>query len=459
MKRLLPILALLALPWPAAVVAGGGAPATAARDGALRLEKPRAGELLAAPFAVGAPLEVAIEAVGCVPKLSDEYLATAWILDAGTRRAVWSLDARERDLSPDDRYLRVASERLRLAPGRYVLYLFGGTQWRLEPPFRRFSNVLNDIADLISRDNPGQDPQPYLDRCFVAVSPAPGAPAGALVPLPAPVGATAPGEPAAGALLDLSRAPGDTALARAFRLARPTTLRVRAYAEAARDSTRLHDWAWIEDAATGAPAWLLDGAATRPAGGARKNRLFEGEVSLPAGDYVAHFVTDDTHAWGAWNAVPPVDPDAWGLALFPGAGCSPGDLQPLALDAARRGPGRLAVLTMARNGEDRRQEFTLDRAARVHLEALLEGLGDSMSDRAWIAESATGRKVWTLDYDVTEPAGGAAKNRRFAGDIELPAGRYTARVRCDDSHAFGAWNADPPPEPWRWGLVVTLAGR
>lgn len=454
MRHLAPFALLLLLHAPVAA-----APAAEPAVAALRLEKPRAGELLACAFVVGAPVEVAIEAVGCVPKLSDDYLATAWILDAGTRRAVWSLDARERGLAPDDRYLRVASERLRLAPGRYVLYLFGGTQWRQEAPFRRFSNVLNDLADLISRDNPGQDPQPYLDRCFVAVSPVPGAPAGALAPLSAGAGATAPGDPTAGALLDLCRVPCDTAMARAFRLARPTALRLRAYAEAGRDSTRLHDWAWIEDAATGAPAWLLDGPATRRAGGARKNRLFEGEVRLPAGDYVARFISDDTHAWGAWNAVPPVDPDAWGLALFPGAGCAPGDLQPLALDAVRRGPGRLAVLTMVRDDEDRRQEFTLPQAARVHIDALLEGLGDSMSDRAWIAESATGRKVWTLDLGATEPAGGAAKNRRFAGDVELPAGRYTAHVRCDDSHAFGGWNAEPPPEPWRWGMVVTLAGR
>ena len=459
MKHHLAMFALFVLFWPTGAAAEAAEPAVATRAGALRLEKPRTGELLATAFVVGAPVEVTIEAVGCVPKLSDEYLATAWILDAGTRRAVWSLDARERDLAPDDRYLRVASERLRLAPGRYVLYLFGGTQWRHEAPFRSFGNVLNDIADLINRDNPGQDPQPYLDRCFVAVSPAPGAPAGALAPLPATAGATAPGDPSAGALLDLTRAPGDTVLARAFRLARPTALRLRVYAEAARDSTRLHDWAWIENAATGAPAWLLDGSATRRAGGAHKNRLFEGEVRLPAGDYVARFVTDDTHAWGAWNAAPPVDPDAWGLALFPGAGCAPGDLQPLALDAVRRGPGRLAVLTMARNDEDRRQEFTLVQPARVRIEALLEGPGDRMSDRAWIAESATGRKVWNLDYDVTKPAGGAAKNRSFDGEIDLPAGRYTAHVRCDDSHAFGAWNADPPPEPWRWGMTVTRVGR
>lgn len=459
MELRLAAMTLLVLSCPPGPAAGAGAPAVAGPAGAVRLEKPRAGELLAAPFAVGAPVEVVVEAVGCVPKVSDEYLATAWILDAGTRRPVWSLDGRERELAPDDRYLRVADDRLRLAPGRYVLYLFGGTQGRGEAPFRHFSNVLNDLADLINRESPGRNPQPYLDRCFAAVLPAPGAAAGALSPLTAPDGSTAPGGPAAGALLDLTRAPGDTALARAFRLARPTSLRLRAYAETGRDSTRLLDYAWIEDAATGAPAWLPDGAAMQRAGGARKNRIFAGEVRLPAGDYVAHFVTDDTHAWGAWNATPPPDPDAWGLALFPGAGCVASDLQPLAPDAVRRGPGRLAGLTMARNDEDRRQDFTLAGATRVHIEALLEGLGGDMADRAWIAESATGRKVWTLDYDATTPAGGAAKNRRFTGEIDLPAGSYTAHVRCDGSHAFGSWNDDPPPESWRWGLTVTMAGK
>jgi hypothetical protein len=59
-----------------------------------------------------------------------------------------------------------------------------------------------------------------------------------------------------------------------------------------------------------------------------------------------------------------------------------------------------------------------------------------------------------MTYRTSEPAGGAAKNRRFDGTITLPAGEYTLRYESDGSHSFGSWNANPPDEPEMYGITL-----
>jgi len=54
---------------------------------------------------------------------------------------------------------------------------------------------------------------------------------------------------------------------------------------------------------------------TEPAGGAEKNREVTRIIHLDAGEYVLHYRTDDSHAFGAWNAGPPNDPARWGVSV------------------------------------------------------------------------------------------------------------------------------------------------
>ena len=54
---------------------------------------------------------------------------------------------------------------------------------------------------------------------------------------------------------------------------------------------------------------------TDGAGGASKNRLYQGTLELDAGSYVLHYRTDDSHAYRDWNATPPDDPEAWGVQV------------------------------------------------------------------------------------------------------------------------------------------------
>ena len=90
----------------------------------------------------------------------------------------------------------------------------------------------------------------------------------------------------------------------------------------------------------------------------------------------------------------------------------------------------------------------------MRIYALGEGSGRSLADYGWIEDARTGKTVWEMTYRTTDPAGGAAKNRRFDGLVTLPSRRYTLRFETDGSHAFGSWNADPPDDPDMWGITV-----
>jgi hypothetical protein len=98
-----------------------------------------------------------------------------------------------------------------------------------------------------------------------------------------------------------------------FTLAQDSRVRIYALGEA--DDDELADYGWIEEAKSHRKVWDMTYRATEPAGGASKNRRFEGTISLAAGDYIVHYVTDGSHAFGEWNANPPDDPTSWGITI------------------------------------------------------------------------------------------------------------------------------------------------
>jgi hypothetical protein len=79
---------------------------------------------------------------------------------------------------------------------------------------------------------------------------------------------------------------------------------------------------------------------------------------------------------------------------------------------------------------------------------------DEMVDWGWIEDARTGKHVWDMDYDNTDLAGGAEKNRRFRGRLSLPEGEYTVHYVTDDSHTYDGWNSAPPYDPDGWGIRV-----
>ena len=47
---------------------------------------------------------------------------------------------------------------------------------------------------------------------------------------------------------------------------------------------------------------------TEPAGGADKNRLFDGTLHLAPGSYLVYYRSDGSHSYDDWNAAPPPPP-------------------------------------------------------------------------------------------------------------------------------------------------------
>ncbi|MEM9999127.1 MAG: hypothetical protein AAF809_15595, partial [Bacteroidota bacterium] len=113
--------------------------------------------------------------------------------------------------------------------------------------------------------------------------------------------------------LDVRRLTNNQRLTFAFELDAETTLRIDAIGEIS--GTNRYDYAWITRAEDAAVVWEMTAENTVYAGGAPRNQRFEGTVTLPAGTYLLHVRSDDSHAFGNFISDPPEDPDAWGIFI------------------------------------------------------------------------------------------------------------------------------------------------
>ena len=121
-------------------------------------------------------------------------------------------------------------------------------------------------------------------------------------------------------LIEIKEVGVDEDIERAFQMNSPGSLHVLALGEYGEDDDMFYDQAWISDASTGKAVWRMTGRNTMAAGGAEKNRRFDGLVELPAGTYVVHYVTDGSHSFDQWNQEAPFEPENWGITIRPGPG-------------------------------------------------------------------------------------------------------------------------------------------
>ncbi|HDS01603.1 MAG TPA: hypothetical protein ENO07_06245 [candidate division Zixibacteria bacterium] len=78
---------------------------------------------------------------------------------------------------------------------------------------------------------------------------------------------------------------------------------------------RMYDYGWITDKNSGAVIWEMTYMKTEHAGGALKNRLYDGVIMLDKGTYEVYYVTDDSHSYAEWNDYAPPEPIDWGISL------------------------------------------------------------------------------------------------------------------------------------------------
>jgi hypothetical protein len=131
-----------------------------------------------------------------------------------------------------------------------------------------------------------------------------------------PVPPLPPGVPpgAGTPIVNLTRLGKEEHIQRAVRLEHPTRLHIRALGEIS--SSGRYDYGWIERREDGTVVWEMNLENTRFGGGDDRNRLFDGIVPLPPGEYFVHFKTDFGHNFEDFEPdEAPSKPDWWGIYI------------------------------------------------------------------------------------------------------------------------------------------------
>ena len=373
-------------------------------------------------FALARPTDVEVYAIGEVRR--DGAFDYGWIINAATRAPVWQMDYANSEPAGGAMKNRMVRETLHLPAGRYVAYFVNDDshnpeEWNAVPALDPdFWGLTLRVADATARA--GVRPFAYE---------------------PVPTGQT---------LVSLIGIGDDASPSAGFTLRRPLDVRVYAIGEGVNDE--MADYAWIVDATNHRRVWTMRYENTENAGGAPKNRLFDGVVHLDAGSYLVRYTSDGSHSAAEWNAAPPAEERYWGVSVFPASGRIDSSI----VGKFERGPSGSVLAELVRMGDAERasKAFRLDREATVRVYALGEGVNGDMVDYGWIEDAESGRVVWEMTYEATDPAGGARKNRALEGTIRLAAGSYVLHYKSDGSHSYGDWNDDAPDDAESWGITL-----
>ncbi len=355
----------------------------------------------------------------------DEVFDYGWITNISTRERVWEMRYSNTDFAGGASKNVYYRGDVRLSKGTYELNFVtddshSREDWNSKPPYDPFNYGITITA------------QNENDKTAIAVADY--------------------RSEKKNVVIQLIRARDDDFLQSGFSLKEETRLHIYALGEGHVSSNELADYGWIINAKTRERVWEMKMRNTVHAGGASKNRLADEFITLPKGDYLVYYQTDDSHAYNDWNDDKPYDADLYGITIS-GAGenFSVKNVAPYVESEAEN---VLVQLIRVRDDKHVRQRFTMDKSSRVRVYAIGEGVGNSMADYAWIENARSGEVVWEMTYRTTTHAGGAKKNRLFDRYVSLDKGEYEVHYQTDDSHAFNDWNDDPPSDRTHWGVTI-----
>ena len=245
----------------------------------------------------------------------------------------------------------------------------------------------------------------------------------------------------------------DERIKQRFKLINQMPLHIYALGEKDFDSD-IADYGWIVNMQTHKRVWEMRRGNLKAAGGDDKNVKFDGTITLPAGDFILYYNTDDSHSSVDWNAAPPNDPFNYGVTLMVSDEKKKSDFKLVSTNFEEQNV--ITKLTKISTDETRSATFTLKEGSVLRIYAVGEQSYSrhQMADYGWIINSSTREKVWTMDADRTDPAGGASKNCMIDEVITLPRGTYTVFYQTDNSHSYNDWNDSPPFDPEHWGITI-----
>lgn len=374
-------------------------------------------------FTLSAPTTLRIRSLGEGEK-GAECVDCAWLLDLKTRKRVWDTKWRDTEKAGGARKNILVVSEVRLDKGTYGLYAItddshSPEDWNDAPPYDPLNwGVSIAIPDPDERGNFKETEYKGIENVIVS----------------------------------LTKMRDDESRSEGFALKQDALLRVYAFGERSNSRRTMADYGTIIDAKTRARVWTMDVDRTQHAGGASKNRFIDEVISLPKGNYIVTYVTDDSHAYGDWNDTPPFDEEQYGITVaLAGTGTPTGIVSRYVEERDRN---VIAQIIRVGSDADRAVRFTLDRTTRIRIHAMGEGQNREMFDYGWIEDARTGTVVWEMTYGMTFHAGGGRKNRMLTTTVVLDKGEYALRYVSDDSHAYNDWNVSAPDDPEYWGITL-----
>lgn len=402
-------------------------------------------------FRLNSEQKIKIEAVGFRDSRRDHFMFTrAWILDARTREVLWEMqDAEPKRAS---RTLQDYEVTLELPKGDYEVYFstFPYYYYRHKDGFGDFiGRILDEIFDSGDYEEAYDDFKDRLKEYKIVVR---------------GKGKRYKKEEVKefhdafnkDAFVSMITLRDDEYERKGFMLMKPVEVQVYAIGEARKDGT--FDYGWIINTETRKNVWKLTYRNSEYAGGDKKNRLVNEVISLPAGRYVAFFVTDDSHSYRRWNAAPPYDPMFWGLTLKVK---EPSMMRFVKLYDYEDLPEENVIVKFTGLGDDefKSKGFTLRKPMDLRIYAIGEGKRRELFDYGWIVDAKTHKKIWEMEYYNTEHAGGGSKNRLFDDIVHFDKGSYIVYFITDDSHSYHDWNTTPPYDQENWGITILVADK
>jgi hypothetical protein len=235
-------------------------------------------------FTLKKAMDIRVLAIG--EGSSSDMADYGWITDGIARRRVWTMDYDETVHAGGDRKNRMIDKIIRLDKGTYSVHFVTDDShsyrdWNSAPPYdpEHWGITLYTVGESFNQND--------------------------VVPV------DEIRDPSA--LASITRVGNDDRRRQEFSLSQKSEIRIYALGEAS--GREMADYAWIEDASSGEVVWEMRYRGTEHAGGAKKNRLFDGTTTLPAGKYLLFYESDDSHAYGDWNDTPPDDPENWGVTV------------------------------------------------------------------------------------------------------------------------------------------------
>jgi hypothetical protein len=361
-----------------------------------------------------------------------------WIIDSETRKVVWNaaddLVSRDVDLGEFEIHDEVSLDK-----GTYEVY-FTAAFHQPENNFS-FSKVNGFFSDVFADDR--------KDKTKVEMRTGMGMTVSASTLARANTGSLMD-EKLAGAIISILKPDNNANVKKGFSLTAETTIRIYAIGEGRKEET--FDYAWIYNTENHKRVWVMDYSNTDFAGGAEKNVFANQALTLPAGNYMVSYSTDDSHSYNSWNALPPNDPQFTGITIW-----TETDQEKKNVVAYRASEEIKPVLQLTGIGDDEyvSKGLTVKSATEFRVLCLGEESGDhEMADNGWITNAATREVVWDMNEERRDHAGGAAKNKMVDEVIRLEKGDYIVYYATDDSHAYRDWNSGPPHEQERYGITL-----